>query len=273
MRQHASFGLSPDQAGRLFSGIMKRACIMENEPGGPVSGTKAERHGPSEPVQVVSTVSHGGHEGRGASPSSPGLQAKALSSSFPPIRTGTYTHGALLREIKQASEFMAPDNYTIQKRVRAGHTATGHLPSAPDVGERIVEGTYSRGDLQRMLKTAAPGPAFPVMADETPNRAGTLMDYATRAAVGAGIGRTLGFLRGGLSPAVERRLGVGGAIAGLALAEASRREAQRHEAAVNTLRQMAESSRGDAGSGAPLRDADSQMRTLLEQGARAEGLM
>lgn len=281
MREHAAYGLSPAQAQRVFSGILKASCLMENEPGGPVEGTEAGRRGPSEPVQVVSTIS--AHEGRGASPSSPRLEDRARSNTLPSIRTGTYTHGALIAEIKRASAFMAPDNYTAQKRVRAGRTGTGHLPSVPEVNDRIVEGTFQKGDVERMLKVGAPSSQTPlaVLADETqepevedkPGRASNVMDYATRAAVGAGIGRTLGFLaRGALSEAAERRLGIGGAMTGLALAEASRREAKRIEEAKKQLRQMAESERGSAASGQPLRTADEQIRSMLESGARAEGV-
>lgn len=308
MSEPVSFGITPEQASVLIRGLAKHGCyIMTTEPGGPTKVPEAEHRQPSAPVQVVSDVPQIGHEGRGAPPPGPpriGIQDRVKDTAFPRIHTGTYRPGALIEEIKQATadvplkppeQYVTPDNYPMKLRIRTGRSGST-LPPVPGTNDRLREQAFRRGDVERVLhekvanitplESMAAGAIaqsegesedaeVPEGADKIPfqiSRAGSLLDYAGRAALGVGLGKTIGSLaKGPAREMMERRLGGAGALLGLSLAMASHREARRRMDAAHALKALAKKEEREMGSGRPLVTADDQMRVLLESGARAEG--
>jgi hypothetical protein len=308
MLEPVSFGITPEQASSLVRGLAKRGCYIMTTENGRTVVPEAEHHQPSAPVQVVSDVPRIGHEGRGAPPPGPprlGLQAKATDTAFPGIHTGTYRPGALIDEIKKATadvplkppeKYVAPDSYPMDLRIRTGRTGS-KLPPVPGTDDRLRERPFRRGDVERVLhekvaqgisplESVAAGAIaqgasesedaeVPEGADKIPfniSRAGSMLDYAGRAALGVGLGKTIGSLaKGPMREAMERRLGGAGALLGLSLAMASQRESRRKMEAGKALRVMAQEQQRAMGEDKQLTTADAQIRALLEGGARADG--
>jgi len=284
MVKTGAYGITDEQAQELVERLAKLSCyIMEEQPG--EGATKAPEPPPgaeskllSRPVRVMVRKPHAGHEGKTPLP----LEARDPTDK-------PYEHGALAQVIKNAASetFMeepkGPQDQPMQVRIRAGRVAVGHLPAVPEVNDRIKEREFRKGDVQRVLeeKTASDdggttGVVTGTAAGSYPLQmgpVGSALDYGGRAALGAGIGRTLGFLAKGKIPeALERRIGIGGAAAGLALAAASHREQKRRMAAAEALRELAEAKRKEFGGAGPLNTAEQQIHALLESGAKAEGL-
>ena len=148
-----------------------------------------------------------------------------------------YTQGAIERLVKQAEARKA------QVTIRTGREAFGRLPDCPDMRERILEGESVQGAIERLLlnaeheeKKAGFGATDTMIAgmagregkDNTGpfGPAGSAVDYIGRGLMGTGLGRTAGFLlKGrGLPEAIERRLGLAGAVGGIGLAAMAHRE-------------------------------------------------
>ena len=166
-----------------------------------------------------------------------------------------YTPGALERLLtKEAGDRQW------QVTVRTGREASGHLPSPPEMEDRILSADSVTGAMNRLIQAReenrAPKPkpkesedkedhpqektADSATDDLTSGMAGqnrmpmgmfgpvgSTVDYVSRGLMGTGLGRTTGFLlRGrGIPEAVERRLGLAGAAGGVGLAALAHAEA------------------------------------------------
>lgn len=169
----------------------------------------------------------------------------------PKFTTEAYTPGALERYLTKE----AGDRH-FQVTVRTGREATGHLPSPPEMTDRIQEADSVSGAVERLLlardgtKAPVPKPAEKKEEEKTAsgtddivsgmagqNRmpqgmfgpVGSTVDYVSRGLMGTGLGRTIGFLMKGrgMPEAIERRLSMAGAAGGLGLAALSHHEANK----------------------------------------------
>lgn len=166
---------------------------------------------------------------------------KELPKEFPPnflSEEKEYVTGAISKLLEKSAEDTAS---RLRVTVRTGRTAVGHLPKAPEQDERLFDVPSVSGAITKLLeregrteKKATIGADEQIAGGLPGSRipqgpAGSTVDYVSRGLMGAGLGRTLGFmLRGrGVPEVIERRLGLGGAAVGLGLAGLAQHEARK----------------------------------------------
>jgi hypothetical protein len=185
-----------------------------------------------------------------------------------PSEEKEYTVGAINKLLEKNACEGEPQRKVVT--VRTGREAYGHLPKPPEQDERHFDVPTVQGAISKLLErggrlekkaidateqiaggmggTGGGGPVGPF------GPAGSTVDYVSRGLMGAGLGRTLGFMmRGrGIPEVIERRMGLGGAAIGLGLAGLAHRESTKAQARRTALMQA-------------LAKFDADRRALLQQ--------